>query len=156
MIRWEDRIGKPAKQVPYQLQNQIVWTWKFLEPPSETKAFNVVLSPDYRVIRTEVVLISRRDGESHPWVYLDIGMFNGLAETAEESIRYRIRCPRPHGPTAPAVLAGPTCDSLDVLYEDTPYPLPVDLRANPPAPPYSVDIAPELRELTARLDQQSH
>ena len=83
---------------------------------------------DAGVIRTEVVLISRRDGESHPWVYLDIGMFNGLAETAEESIRYRIRCPRPHGPTAPAVLAGPTCDSLDVLYEDTPYPLPVDLR----------------------------
>ncbi len=34
--------------------------------------------------------------------------------------------------------------------------LPVDLRANQPAPPYSADIAPELRELTARLDQQSH
>ena len=47
-------LGKPAKQVPYKLQNQIVWTWKFLEPPSETKAFNVVFSPDYRVIRTEI------------------------------------------------------------------------------------------------------
>ena len=47
-------LGMPAKQVPYKLQNQIVWTWKFLEPPSETKAFNVVFSPDYRVIRTEI------------------------------------------------------------------------------------------------------
>ena len=47
-------LGKPAKQVPYQLQNQIVWTWKFLEPPNETRGFNVVFSPDYRVIRTEV------------------------------------------------------------------------------------------------------
>lgn len=47
-------LGKPAKQVPYKLQNEIVWTWKFLEPPSEKKAFNVVFSPDYRVIRTEI------------------------------------------------------------------------------------------------------
>ena len=47
-------LGMQAKQVPYKLQNQIVWTWKFLEPPSETKAFNVVFSPDYRVIRTEI------------------------------------------------------------------------------------------------------
>lgn len=84
---------------------------------------------DAGVIRTEVILVSRRDGEARRWVYLDIGMFNGLAETAEEAIHYRIRCPRPHGATEPAVLAGPTCDSLDVLYEDTPYPLPIDLRA---------------------------
>ncbi|HRD48989.1 MAG TPA: nicotinate phosphoribosyltransferase [Candidatus Contendobacter sp.] len=34
--------------------------------------------------------------------------------------------------------------------------LPVDLRANAPALPYSVDIAPELRELAARLDRESH
>jgi hypothetical protein len=47
-------LGKPARQVSYALQNQIVWTWKFLEPPSETRAFNVVFSPDYRVIRGEV------------------------------------------------------------------------------------------------------
>ena len=47
-------LGKPAKQVPYQLQNQIVWTWKFLEPPNETRGFDVGFSPDYRVIRTEV------------------------------------------------------------------------------------------------------
>ena len=47
-------LGKPANQVPYKLQNEVVWTWKFLEPPSEKKAFNVVFSPDYRVIRTEI------------------------------------------------------------------------------------------------------
>ena len=47
-------LGKPAKQVPYKLQNEIVWTWRFLEPPSEKKAFNVIFSPDYRVIRTEI------------------------------------------------------------------------------------------------------
>jgi hypothetical protein len=47
-------LGKPARQVPYQLQNHVVWTWKFLDPPSDKKAFNVVFSPDYRVIRTEI------------------------------------------------------------------------------------------------------
>jgi hypothetical protein len=40
--------------VPYALQNEVAWTWKFLEPPSTTKAFNVIFSPDYRVLRTEV------------------------------------------------------------------------------------------------------
>lgn len=48
-------LGVPAKQVPYKLQNQIVWTWKFLEPPSETKAFNdVVFGRIAAAIRTEV------------------------------------------------------------------------------------------------------
>ena len=47
-------LGKPARQVPYELRREIVWSWKFLEPPSEKKAFNVVFSPDYRVLRTEI------------------------------------------------------------------------------------------------------
>ena len=47
-------LGKPAKQVPYKLKNEVVWTWMFLEPPSDKKAFNVVFSPDYRVLRTEI------------------------------------------------------------------------------------------------------
>ena len=84
---------------------------------------------DAGVLRTEVVLVSERDSDARRWVFLDVGMFNGLAETAEEAIRYRIRCPRPHADPVPAVLAGPTCDSLDVLYERAPYPLPADLRA---------------------------
>ena len=28
---------------------------------------------------------------------------------------------------APCIVAGPTCDSVDVLYEKNPYPLPVSL-----------------------------
>jgi ornithine decarboxylase len=28
---------------------------------------------------------------------------------------------------APCVIAGPTCDSVDVLYQTTPYPLPISL-----------------------------
>ena len=80
------------------------------------------------IIETEVVLISRKSDEDEVrWVYLDIGKFGGLAETMDESIRYAIRTPHDGAEMTPCVLAGPTCDSADVLYEKTPYPLPVTL-----------------------------
>jgi len=80
------------------------------------------------VIEAEVVLISQKSRQDDVrWVYLDIGKFGGLAETMDESIRYPIRTPRDGDAVAPCVLAGPTCDSADVLYEKTPYELPVSL-----------------------------
>jgi len=80
------------------------------------------------IIEAEVVLVSRKsDTDNVRWVYLDIGKFGGLAETMDESIRYPIRTPRDGGEAGPCVVAGPTCDSMDVLYEKTPYHLPVSL-----------------------------
>ncbi|MFO1073406.1 MAG: type III PLP-dependent enzyme [Geminicoccaceae bacterium] len=79
------------------------------------------------VIQTEVVLIAEKgDGDERRWVYLDIGKFGGLAETMDEAIQYPIVTGR-QGPTAPVILAGPTCDSADVLYERARYELPLDL-----------------------------
>jgi ornithine decarboxylase len=80
------------------------------------------------VIEAEVVLVSKKS-EADPvrWVYLDIGKFGGLAETMDESIRYPIRTPRDGDEMSACVIAGPTCDSVDVLYEKEPYPLPVSL-----------------------------
>ena len=79
------------------------------------------------VIEAEVVLVSKKsENDDVRWVYLDIGKFGGLAETMDESIRYPIRTPR-DGELGPCVLAGPTCDSADVMYEKVPYPLPVSL-----------------------------
>jgi len=80
------------------------------------------------LIETEVVLISKKsEDDDVRWVYLDIGKFGGLAETIDESIRYPISTPRDGDVLSPCVLAGPTCDSADVLYEKQPYPLPVSL-----------------------------
>ncbi|MBI1778352.1 MAG: type III PLP-dependent enzyme [Proteobacteria bacterium] len=80
------------------------------------------------VIEAEVVLVSEKGTKDGlRWVYLDIGKFGGLAETAEESIRYPIRTPRDGDSLAPCVIAGPTCDSFDVLYEKQPYLLPISL-----------------------------
>ncbi|AFR26649.1 ornithine decarboxylase [Bartonella quintana] len=80
------------------------------------------------VIRTEVVLISKKaDNDNVRWVYLDVGKFNGLTETMDEAIRYPIETPHDDKAMEPCILAGPTCDSADVLYEKTPYLLPLSL-----------------------------
>ncbi len=80
------------------------------------------------LIEAEVVLIAKRSPEDEVrWVYLDIGKFHGLAETIDESIRYPIKTTKDRDETAPCIIAGPTCDSVDVLYQKTPYPLPVSL-----------------------------
>lgn len=79
------------------------------------------------VIKTEVVLVSRKADNDNRWVYLDIGKFGGLAETMDEAIRYQIVTPRDGDAMEPCVLAGPTCDSADVMYEKNPYPLPITL-----------------------------
>lgn len=81
------------------------------------------------VIVSEVVLVARKDQEDLlRWVYLDIGKFSGLAETMDEAIRYQFETR--HGDeaeTGPCILAGPSCDSADVLYEKRPVQLPIDL-----------------------------
>jgi ornithine decarboxylase len=87
------------------------------------------LTGDAGVIQSEVVLIAEKHyGDDRRWVYLDVGKFSGLAETMDESIKYRIRTPRDGGRTGPVVLAGPTCDSADILYEKSNYRLPLDLK----------------------------
>jgi ornithine decarboxylase len=80
------------------------------------------------MIEAEVVLVSKKSEQDQArWVYLDIGKFGGLAETMDESIRYPIKTPRDGDEVGPCVLAGPTCDSADVLYEKRPYDLPISL-----------------------------
>lgn len=87
------------------------------------------LTGDAGVIQSEVVLISEKfyGGDPQRWVYLDIGKFSGLAETMDENIKYAIRTPRDGGVTGPAVIAGPTCDSADIMYENYKYGLPLNL-----------------------------
>jgi ornithine decarboxylase len=80
------------------------------------------------VIEAEVVLVAKKsERDQTRWVYLDIGKFGGLAETMDESIRYAIRTPHDGDEVGPCVLAGPTCDSADVLYEKRPYDLPISI-----------------------------
>ena len=76
------------------------------------------------VVTTVVAVVPRGDTR---WVYLDAGVFTGLVETLDEAIRYRLETSADGGPTGPCVLAGPTCDSADVLYQVDPVELPLAL-----------------------------
>jgi ornithine decarboxylase len=83
---------------------------------------------DAGLLRTEVLLISRKSShERERWIYLDAGLYNGLDETLNERIHYRVRTPHDGSPCGPAILAGPTCDSTDILYRHYPYELPLNL-----------------------------
>jgi ornithine decarboxylase len=82
------------------------------------------------VIVSEVLLVSRKsERDLHRWVYLDIGRFSGLAETEGEAIRYQFETARDADQHGPCIMAGPSCDSADVLYEKRPVSLPLTLKA---------------------------
>lgn len=82
------------------------------------------------VIRSEVILVAERAYDTtERWVYLDVGRYGGLAESEGEAIRYRMNAVGCDGPSGPVVVAGPTCDSHDVMYENAMCNLPLALKA---------------------------
>jgi ornithine decarboxylase len=86
------------------------------------------LVADAGIIVSEIILISKKSAsDMFKWIYLDIGKFNGLIETLDESIQYPIFSER-QGKRKEVILAGPTCDSMDILYENFKYKLPENLR----------------------------
>jgi ornithine decarboxylase len=58
------------------------------------------------------------------WMHWDAGLFGGVIE-ASEGLRYKIRTDR-SGPDVPWTVAGPTCDSVDIVMREEP--LPSDLQ----------------------------
>lgn len=79
------------------------------------------------ILVSEVVLISRKSRTGlNRWVYTDVGKFSGLIETLGESIKFPVWTDK-KGELEEVVLAGPTCDSADIMYEDYKYPLPLNL-----------------------------
>ena len=69
-----------------------------------------------------VMGVATRGGKR--WIHWDAGLFGGIIETTE-GLKYRIRTER-SGPDVPWHVAGPTCDSVDVILRDEP--LPSDLQ----------------------------
>jgi ornithine decarboxylase len=82
------------------------------------------LVADAGIIVSEIILISQKaKNELYRWVYLDVGVFRGLIETLGEAIKFPIYFPK-RGTAEGIVLAGPTCDSIDILYEHHHYSMP--------------------------------
>jgi ornithine decarboxylase len=88
---------------------------------------------DAGLLRSEVLLVARKSRHAERrWVYLDAGRYNGLPETLGERIHYRLRTPGDGGPCEAVILAGPTCDSTDIIYQHADYRLPLDLAIGDP------------------------
>lgn len=79
------------------------------------------------ILVSEIVLISRKDNMAlNRWIYTDVGKFSGLIETLDESIKYAIHTEKT-GELEGAIMAGPTCDSADIMYEKFKPKLPLNL-----------------------------
>ena len=67
-------------------------------------------------------VVGRAQREGRWWYYLDDGLYGSYNGQLYDHARYPIDVPGRRGPTHPSVLAGPTCDSIDVVREDIPLP----------------------------------
>ena len=108
---------------------------RFLEEDFGDTPPRVIIEPgrslvaEAGVLVSEVVQISTKSQDSlDRWVYLDVGLFGGLIEAIGEAIQYPLRWDREGGEDEEVIIAGPTCDSMDILYEDHRYRLPLNLQ----------------------------
>ncbi|MDD3919342.1 MAG: type III PLP-dependent enzyme [Candidatus Pacebacteria bacterium] len=85
---------------------------------------------DSGTLVSEIVMISSKSTTTgYDWVYVDVGKFGGLIETIGESIKYPIISEgATKDNTKEVILAGPTCDSMDILYENYRYKLNKDIK----------------------------
>lgn len=67
-------------------------------------------------------VVGRAQREGRWWYYLDDGVYGSWSGQLYDHARYPIEVPGRDGPLHPSVLAGPTCDSIDVVREDLPLP----------------------------------
>ncbi len=80
------------------------------------------------VLESEVILIKKKDNIR--WLYLDVGRYSGLAETEGEAIKYKIEFYRKNkAKKVKYIIAGPSCDSHDILYQKKLYTLPINIKS---------------------------
>ena len=88
--------------------------WEVIAEPGR-----VLVAPAVRCITT-VVGRSERDGLC--WYYLDDGVYGSFSGQVYDHAEYPLQVLR-EGPTRRSVLAGPTCDSIDIVAEDIQLPV---------------------------------
>ncbi|MCL7461250.1 type III PLP-dependent enzyme [Pseudomonas sp. NW5] len=106
---------------------------RFLKEDFGDELPEIILEPGRSLISnagilvSEVVLVARKSRTAvERWVYTDVGKFSGLIETMDESIKFPIWTEK-KGEMEEVVIAGPTCDSADIMYEHYKYGLPLNL-----------------------------
>ena len=106
---------------------------RFLKEDFGDELPEIILEPGRSLIAnagilvSEVVLVARKSRTAvERWVYTDVGKFSGLIETMDEAIKFPIWTEK-KGEMEEVVIAGPTCDSADIMYEHYKYGLPLNL-----------------------------
>ena len=106
---------------------------RFLKEDFGDELPEIILEPGRSLIAnagilvSEVVLVARKSRTAvERWIYTDVGKFSGLIETMDEAIKFPIWTEK-KGETEEVVIAGPTCDSADIMYENYKYGLPLNL-----------------------------
>jgi ornithine decarboxylase len=108
---------------------------RFLKEDFGDELPEIILEPGRSLIAnagilvSEVVLVARKSRTAvERWIYTDVGKFSGLIETMDEAIKFPIWVEK-KGEVEEVVIAGPTCDSADIMYENYKYGLPLNLAA---------------------------
>ncbi len=65
-----------------------------------------------------VTVVGRARREGHWWYYLDDGLYGAWSGQLFDKASYPVEPLRADGERLPSVLAGPTCDSIDVIAEN--------------------------------------
>lgn len=115
-----DTLAQYAEDISRFLDNNFknAWPEEIIIEPGRSMAGNA------GVIVAEIVNIAKKSvHERYPWVFLDIGKFGGLIETLDEAIKYPMYF-EASGKAQEVIIAGPTCDSMDILYEKWNYTMP--------------------------------
>jgi ornithine decarboxylase len=86
------------------------------------KRVRVIAEPGRFIIGPAAIgvatVMGRALREGHWWYYLDDGLYGSYSGQLYDHARYPVESLRQGAPLSPAVLAGPTCDSIDVIAEN--------------------------------------
>lgn len=90
----------------------------------------IIVEPGRSMVGNAGIIVSRVLLKSikgtQTWVYLDTGVYHGLMETIE-NFRYEVIVDgKENGEKITMTLAGPTCDSVDTIYDEIELPINID------------------------------
>jgi ornithine decarboxylase len=85
-------------------------------------AIRVIAEPGRYISAPSAIVVSsvmgRAERDGRWWYYLDDGLYGSYSGQMFDHAEYPLEALVPDGPRLPSVLAGPTCDSIDVIREN--------------------------------------
>ncbi|EPA8365007.1 type III PLP-dependent enzyme [Vibrio fluvialis] len=116
---------------PVNYTKQVMPIDQFCVPINEALAelpetVQVIAEPGRFIVAQSVMSVAsvmgqaERDGQT--WYYLDDGVYGSFSGLIFDDAQYPLVTLKQEGEYAPSVLAGPTCDSIDVIAENIPLP----------------------------------